>query len=94
MQLSNFSSSKMEISEPDFFYIWTIRNDQISYIEHVLALFMCLSPYLCVWGPGGGGGGGARGLGHNLLMQFSSLEWSSLTPLRGALPKAIPFLFT
>ena len=32
---------------------------------------MCLSPYL---GVGGGGGGGLpRGLGHNLLMQFSRL---------------------
>ena len=36
MQSSNSGSSKMEISETDFFYILTIQNDQISYVKHVL----------------------------------------------------------
>ena len=39
-------------------------------------LFMCFSPYLGV--VGGGGGGLPRGLGHNLLMQFSRLSSSEL----------------
>ena len=58
----------------------------------------CFGPSLCVfhtiwvlllggWLP--------RGPGHNLLMHFSSLSSSrlSLSPLRGALPKAIEFFF-
>ena len=36
---------------------------------------MCFSPYL---GVGGGGGGLPRGLGHNLLMQFSRLSSSKM----------------
>ena len=37
MQFSGLGSSKMEISETDFFDIFTIQNDQISYVKHVLA---------------------------------------------------------
>ena len=37
MQFSGLGSSKMEISETDFFYTLTIQNDQISYVKHVLA---------------------------------------------------------
>ena len=37
MQFSGLSSSKMEISETDFFDTLTIQNDQISYVKHVLA---------------------------------------------------------
>ena len=66
MQFSRLSSSKLEISETDFFDIMTIQNDQISYVKHIW-----------VWG-GGGGGGLPRGLGHNLLMQFSRLGSSKM----------------
>ena len=67
------------ISETDFFYTLTIQNDQISYVKHVLALFMCFSHYLGVGvGAGGGGGGLPSGLGHNLLMQFSRLSSSKM----------------
>ena len=57
IQFSRLGSSKMEISETDFFDIMTIQNDQISYVKHVLAPFMSFSPYL---GVGGGGGGSQR----------------------------------
>ena len=33
MQFSRLSSSKMEISETDFFHTLTIQNDQISYVR-------------------------------------------------------------
>ena len=37
MQFYSLSSSKLEISETDFFDTLTIQNDQISYVKHVLA---------------------------------------------------------
>ena len=37
VQFSGLGSSKMEISETDFFDTLTIQNDQISYVKHVLA---------------------------------------------------------
>ena len=39
MQFSHLSSSKMEISETDFFDTLTIQSDQISCVKHVLATF-------------------------------------------------------
>ena len=65
----------MEISKTDFFYIVTIQNDQISYVKHVLAP---LYVFFTLFGCWGGGGGLPRGLGHNLLMQFSSLGSSKM----------------
>ena len=54
-----------------FFYILTIHNDQIPYVKHVLdpihvvfTLFGCLD--------------GVKGLGHNLLMPFSTLGSSKM----------------
>ena len=75
MQFSNLSSSKLEVSETDLFHILTIRNDQTSYVKHVLAPPYVFLHYLVV---GGGGGGLPRGLGHNLLMQFPSLGSSRM----------------
>ena len=64
----------MEISETDFFDTLTIQNDQISNVKHVLApLYLFFTLFGC-WG----GGGLPRGLGHNLLMQFSSLGSSKM----------------
>ena len=71
MWFSSLGSSKMEISETDFFDTPTIQNDQVSYVKHVLAPVYVFSPYLGVFL--GGRGGLPRGLGHNLLMQFFSL---------------------
>ena len=90
MQFSSLGSSKMEISETDFFDILTIQNDQISYIKHVLApLHVFFTLFGC-----GVGGGSQGGWGTTRLCSFPALaaqEWSSLSPLRGALPKAIEF---
>ena len=56
-------------SETDFFDTLTIQNDQMSYVKHVLAPFYVFFILFGYWG----GGRLPRGLGHNLLMQFSSL---------------------
>ena len=72
--LLRLNSSKTEISETDFFDTWTIQNDQISHVKHVLAPFYVFIHPIWVLG----GGGGARGLGHNLLMQFSRLNSSKM----------------
>ena len=78
MQFSHLSSSKMEISKTDFFDTLTIQKDQISYVKHVLApLYVFFTLFGC-WG----GGGLPRGIGHNLLMQFSRLSSSK---------KVVPF---
>ena len=52
MRFSHLSSSKMEISEIDFFDIMTVQNDQISYVKHVLAP-LCVFHIILVWGGGG-----------------------------------------
>ena len=52
MQFSGLGSSKMEISETDFFDIMTIQNDQISYVKHVLDP---LYVFFTLFGCGGGG---------------------------------------
>ena len=54
MQFSSLGSSKMEISESDFFDILAIQNDLISYVKHVLAP---LDVFFTLLGCGGGVGG-------------------------------------
>ena len=51
MQFYSLGSSKMEISETDFFDIPTMRNDEISYVRHVLAPVSVLALLLrvCTW---------------------------------------------
>ena len=74
MQFSRLSSSKMEISETDFFDTLTIQNNQISYVKHVLAaLYVFFTLFGCC-----GGGWLPRGLGHNLLVRFSRLSSSRM----------------
>ena len=75
MQFSRLNSSKMEISETGFFDTLTIQNDQISHVKHVLAPFYVFFTLFGCWG---GGGGLPRGLGRNLLMQFSRLNSSKM----------------
>ena len=71
MQLSRLSSSITEISEPNLVDTLTIQNDQVSHVKHVLAP---LNVFFTLFGCWGGWGGLPRGLGHNLLMQFSRLS--------------------
>ena len=74
MQFSGLGSSKVEISETDFFDTLTIQNDQISFVKHVLApIYVFFTLFGCV---GGGGTKGSRA--HNLLMQFSGLDSSKM----------------
>ena len=59
--LSSFPPStgqKWKIFAKHFFDIVTIYNDEICYVKHVLAPFMCFSHYL---GVGRGGGGAPKG---------------------------------
>ena len=78
------------ISETDFFDTLTIQNDQISHVKHVLApLYAFFTLFGCwAWG-------GSQGVsGTTCLCNFpvsAAQEWLSLSPLRGALPKAIEF---
>ena len=61
MQFSTLGSSKMEISETDFFDTLTIQSDQISYVKPVLApLYVFFTLLGC---SGRGGGGGPKGAG-------------------------------
>ena len=70
MQFSTRGSSKMQISETDFFDNLTIHNDKISYVKHVLdILHVFFTPFGC-WR---GAEAALKGLRHNLLMQFSTL---------------------
>ena len=75
MQFSSLGSSKMEIFKTNFFDILTIQKDQISYVKHVLAPFYV---FFTLFGCGGGEGGLPRGVGHNVLTQFSSLSSSKM----------------
>ena len=65
----------MEISKTDFVDTLTIQKDQISYVKHVLAPHYV---FFTLFGRWGGGGGLPRGIGHNLLMQFSHLSSSKM----------------
>ena len=77
MHFSGLGSSKMEISETDFFDTLTIQNDQISYVKHILApLHVFFTLFGCVWGGGGRGTKGSRA--HHLLMQFSGVGSSKM----------------
>ena len=57
MQFSRLGSSKMEISETDFFDTLTIQNDQIPYVKHVLAP---LHVFFTLFRWGGGAPKGSR----------------------------------
>ena len=77
MQFYSLGSSKMEISETDFFDILTIQNDQISYVKHVLA------PLYVVFTLFGWGGGVLRGWDTTCLRSFSASAaqtWLSPSP--------------
>ena len=107
VQFSSLSSRKMEISETNFFDTLTIQNDQISYAKHAfrpsLCVFLPLPLYIDQWtlidecplyvfftlfGCLGVGAGSHKGAGAQPACAVFQPR-SSLSPLRGALPKAI-----
>ena len=79
MQFSPLDSSKMEVLKTCLFDIVTTQYDDSSYLKHILGriwLFFTLFGY---WVLGWGGGGGSpKGLVHNLLMQFFTLDNSKV----------------
>ena len=75
VQFSNLWGSKMEISKTDFFDILTIRNDQISYVKHVLDPHYVFFTLFGCWDRG-------KGLRHNLPTQFSTLGGSKVVIFR------------
>ena len=57
MQFSRLGSSKMEISETDFFDTLTIQKDEISYVKHDLApLYVFFTLFGCFFLGGGSQG--------------------------------------
>ena len=76
-QFSTLYKSKMKNFAKHFFDIVTTYNDEICYVKHVLAPFYVFFTLF-----GCGGGGVPRGLGRNLLMQFSRLSTSKMEIFR------------
>ena len=92
MQFFRLGSSKMENSKTDFVDILTIQNDQISYAKHVVAP---LYAFFTLFGCLGGGRAPKRSRAQPTYAAFPPEQLKkrlSLSPLRGALPKAIEFL--
>ena len=73
------TSQKWKIFAKHFFDIVTTYNDETCYVKHVLAPLLCGFHPIWVFG---GGGGLPRGLGRNLLMQFSRLSSSKMENFR------------
>ena len=76
MQFFTLDSSKMQVFETCFFDIVTTENDHPRYVKHVSGrIYVFLTPFgYHVWG----GGGSPKGLVHNLLVQFSTLDSSKM----------------
>ena len=76
MQSFTLGSSKIEVFETCFFDIVTTQNDHPRYVKHVLGriyVFLTLFGYQLR-----GGGVAPKGLVHNLLMQFFTLDSSKM----------------
>ena len=74
MQFFNLDSSKIEVLESCFFDIVINQNDHPRYVKHVLG---CIYVFVTLFGYWVGGRS-PRGLVHNLLMQFFTLESSKI----------------
>ena len=72
MQFFTPDSSKIEAFETCFFDIMITKNDHPTYVKHVLGRFYVFFTLFGYWP--GAGGGGPRGLVHNLLMRFFTLD--------------------
>ena len=54
MQFSTLGSSKIEIFKTELFGVFTIHNDEISYVKHVIdPLHVCFPVFGCWRGMGG-----------------------------------------
>ena len=79
MQFFTVGSSKIEVFETYIFDIVTTQYDHPSYVKHVLGRIYMFFTLFGYWAHGAGGGGGARkGVVHNLLMQFFTLDCSKM----------------
>ena len=74
MQFFTLDSSKMEVFETCFFDIVITQNDHSSNVKHVLG---CIYVFVTLFGYWVGGGS-PRGLVHNLLVQFFTVESSKI----------------
>ena len=74
MQLFTLDSSKIEVFKTCFFDIVTTQYDHPSYLKHVLGRIYMFFPLFGYWV----GGGSPKGLVHNLLMQFFTLDSSKM----------------
>ena len=77
MQLFTLGSSKIEVFETCFYDIVTTQNDHPRYVKHVLGRIYMFFTLFGYW-PHGGVGGAPKGLVHNLLMQFFTLDSSKI----------------
>ena len=68
-------SSKIEVFETCFFDVVTTQYDHPSYVKHVLGRIYVFFSLFGYWV---GGGGPPKGLVHNLLMQFFTLDSSKI----------------
>ena len=75
MQFFTLDSSKIEVFETCFFDIVITQNDHPRYVKHVLG---CIYVFVTLFGYWVGGGGSPRGLVHNLLVQFLTVESSKI----------------
>ena len=76
MQFFTLGSSKIEVFESCFFDVVTTQNDHPKYVTHVLG---CICVFFILFGYWvRGGGGSPKGLVHNLLMQFFTLDSSKI----------------
>ena len=75
MQFFTPDSSKIEVSETCFFDIVTTQYDHPRYVKHVLGRIYVFFTLFGYWV---GGGGSPKGLVHNLLMQFFTLDSSKI----------------
>ena len=75
MQFFTLGSSKIEVFETCFFDIVTTQNDHPRYVKHVLGRIYVFFTLFGYWVRGGGS---PKGLVHNLLMQFFTLDSSKI----------------
>ena len=74
MQFFTLDSSQMEVFKTCFFDIVTTQYDHPSYLKHVLGRIYMFFTLFGYWV----GGGSPKGMVHNLLMKFFTLDNSKM----------------